>query len=110
MSRQQQVRNERRAERILVDGRLIHPRAKHGTASSYAHFGCQCKPCTAANAEHQLAYSERKKAQRAAARASASHDWVHDWIDDIARSTPNRKPLPAADLHLARLLREEMAA
>lgn len=110
MSRQKEVRDARRKERILVDGRLIHPRAKHGTASAYAHFGCQCKPCNAANAEHQQAYSERKKAQRAAASASASHDWVHDWIDGIAKLTPNRTPIPTADLQLAAYIRNGVAA
>lgn len=110
MSRQKAIREARRRERIPLDGRLIHPRAKRGTVSACVHFGCQCKPCSAANAEHQRTYTERKKAKRDAQRSSFAHDWVHDWIDDIAKSAPNRKPILAADLQLARLLREETNA
>lgn len=39
------TREMRLAERELVDGRLVHPRAKHGTPSGYDYFGCKCEPC-----------------------------------------------------------------
>lgn len=43
-----EVRQKRRAERVLVGARLVHPRAKHGLCSSYQNYGCRCEPCTAA--------------------------------------------------------------
>ncbi|CAM3456713.1 hypothetical protein STSO111631_20015 [Stackebrandtia soli] len=43
------VRAERRAERVDVGGRLVHPRAPHGSASGYQHWSCRCGPCSAAN-------------------------------------------------------------
>lgn len=45
-SRERRVRL--RAERVEVDGRLVHPRAPHGTRNGSAHYGCQCEPCAAA--------------------------------------------------------------
>jgi hypothetical protein len=31
--------------RVLRDGVLIHPDAKHGTSTGYNHFSCRCRPC-----------------------------------------------------------------
>ena len=39
----------RYAERELIDGRLVHPRAPHGTFSGYSYWGCRCELCTEAN-------------------------------------------------------------
>lgn len=53
-SQEATYRAERRrlkaAQRVLIDGRLVHPDAPHGTASSYANFMCRCEPCTDAQA------------------------------------------------------------
>lgn len=46
----QQLRNERRKGRELVDGRLIHPKAGHGKVSGYIEWSCRCVPCTEAMA------------------------------------------------------------
>lgn len=46
-------RAERGAERVLVEGRLVHPRATHGCASSYVNWGCRCVPCTSAHRENR---------------------------------------------------------
>jgi len=54
-------RAKRKAERIEVDGRLIHPDAPHGTDYAYTDFGCHCVPCSAAHAK-ALADTRRKKA------------------------------------------------
>lgn len=37
------------AERVLVAGRLVHPRAEHGQLSSYQNYGCRCVPCSDAS-------------------------------------------------------------
>ncbi len=50
---------ERMNERVLVDGRLVHPRAPHGTRSGYQNWGCRCVPCTRANTEAMAARRER---------------------------------------------------
>lgn len=42
-------RAQRHGERIKVNGRLVHPRAKHGTSSGYNYYGCRCRPCTRSN-------------------------------------------------------------
>jgi hypothetical protein len=41
--------DRRRAERVLIDGRLVHPRCVHGKNSSYTGYGCQCEPCSEAH-------------------------------------------------------------
>jgi hypothetical protein len=51
-------------ERVLLDERLVHPRATHGKATSYVNYGCRCAPCTAAWADHMKA----KRLERAATR------------------------------------------
>lgn len=42
---------QRRSERVLVCGRWIHPRARHGTLAGYKEWLCRCGPCTNANAD-----------------------------------------------------------
>lgn len=42
---------KRMAERIEIDGRLVHPRAEHGRPTSYYNYRCQCRDCTDAAAE-----------------------------------------------------------
>jgi hypothetical protein len=39
----------RMAERVLIDGELVHPEAPHGKKSGYVHWACRCTPCTVAN-------------------------------------------------------------
>ena len=41
----QRSREKRLKERIEVDGRLIHPRATHGTIQGGRYYECYCKPC-----------------------------------------------------------------
>lgn len=60
-----ETRNERRTrrkgERIEIDGRMVHPDAKHGTLTGYSEHICRCPPCTEANSE---AASRRYKTRR----------------------------------------------
>jgi hypothetical protein len=42
------LRAQRLAQRVLVDGRLVHPHARHGEAASYHNWGCRCPACTEA--------------------------------------------------------------
>lgn len=50
-------RTRRAAERVLVDGRLVHPHApQHGTRSSYCNYSCRCEPCSEAQGRHMRAY------------------------------------------------------
>lgn len=39
---------KRRAERQLIDGRLVHPRAPHGKYTGYSNWTCRCGPCAEA--------------------------------------------------------------
>lgn len=51
-----QRRQQRKAERELIDGRLVHQGAPHGTDFGYTDFGCQCAPCSAAHAAKLAAH------------------------------------------------------
>jgi hypothetical protein len=42
----QQAKLRRMADRVEVNGRLVHPTAPHGTANAYGNYGCRCWPCT----------------------------------------------------------------
>jgi hypothetical protein len=43
-------RHRRFAQRVLIDGRLVHPYAgQHGTNSTYVGSGCRCVPCCEAH-------------------------------------------------------------
>jgi len=43
-----------RADRVLVDGRLTHPNAVHGTyGKGYIGWQCRCLPCMEANRMQQ---------------------------------------------------------
>jgi hypothetical protein len=45
-ARHRPARARRRATRELIDGRLVATQAEtHGTWSTYANWGCRCKPC-----------------------------------------------------------------
>jgi len=61
-----QRREQRRSDRVMVDGRLVHPGEKvpHGTETGYTEWGCQCEPCTGAHAQTLAGY--RAKRARAA--------------------------------------------
>jgi hypothetical protein len=39
----------RMAERVLIDGCLVHLKAPHGKKSGYVHWACRCTPCLVAN-------------------------------------------------------------
>lgn len=45
-NRKQKTR--RLANRVVVDGVLIHPFACHGTETGYRNWGCRCDLCTEA--------------------------------------------------------------
>ena len=55
-------RVENRAERVEIDGRLVHPRAKHGTDHGYFYYGCRCEPCTERHRHHKRKAKERERA------------------------------------------------
>lgn len=62
------LKQRRMAERVLVDGRWVHPDAPHGTSSGYDHWWCRCMPCSGARAvraaEQRRRAAERKEARR----------------------------------------------
>jgi hypothetical protein len=49
-SKYRRIRARRLAERVMVDGRWVHPTAPHGSNSTYNAYGCRCIPCTDAHA------------------------------------------------------------
>lgn len=61
-----QRRARRLAERIEVDGRLIHEDAPHGTNLAYTEFGCRCEPCTGAHAAKLRSDRDKKRMEVAA--------------------------------------------
>lgn len=55
-------RNKHYAERILIDGKLVHPNAPHGTLGGYNYWGCKCEKCSECETEHKAAqYLARKE-------------------------------------------------
>jgi hypothetical protein len=51
----------RRAERVMVEGKLVHLRAPHGRPTGYSNYGCRCGECTAAwTAKIQRRRSDRR--------------------------------------------------
>lgn len=56
-------RESRRAERIMVEGRWVHPDAPHGEPSSYKNWCCRCVPCGEAHRVEQRARRARKRAE-----------------------------------------------
>lgn len=60
-------RERRRAERVMVDGRLVHPDAPHGEPRAQKNWSCQCLPCTDANARLVREQRARARARRSAA-------------------------------------------
>src|SRR5882724_10676585 len=58
-----QRRARRLPERVVIDGRLVHPRANHGVGNAYTNFGCRCEPCTSA---WRASVRKRRMSRRAA--------------------------------------------
>lgn len=54
-------REERYAQRVLIDGKLVHPDAPHGSQHAYSAYGCKCVPCTDNNAREQRELRARRK-------------------------------------------------
>ncbi|MEV6219881.1 hypothetical protein [Nocardia sp. NPDC051833] len=65
-------RAARAAERVEVNGRLVHPSAPHGTASAYVAYGCRCEPCTTAAV---VRTEERQDRVRAHLRGHGVSGW-----------------------------------
>lgn len=55
---------EHMAERVLVDGHLIHPSAPHGTRNGYGFYGCRCSSCRAINTQTLRDYRRRRAAEK----------------------------------------------
>ncbi|MFI7524535.1 hypothetical protein [Nocardia salmonicida] len=53
----------RYAERVEIDGRLVHPHAEHGTASAYSVYGCRCEECTTAKVVTNAEMADRVRAR-----------------------------------------------
>lgn len=47
-------RRQRYAQRHVVDGRLVHPDAPHGTPGSYQNWGCRCLECTTVSVANRV--------------------------------------------------------
>jgi hypothetical protein len=62
------IRQRRMAERVLIEGRWVHPGAPHGTSSGYDHWWCRCVPCAAARAVRAAAQRRKAAERKEAAR------------------------------------------
>lgn len=50
------MRARRKTERILVNGKLIHPNAPHGTLTGRTNYSCQCDLCNKENSLRSRQY------------------------------------------------------
>jgi len=58
-AREDKRNKQRKAERIKVNGRMIHPLALHGTVNAYESYMCRCEDCS--DAHNEANYMLRKK-------------------------------------------------
>lgn len=58
-------RAERRAQRVLIDGRWVAPLPApyHGKLNAYREWSCRCPPCVQANSDAWRAYKARRRAR-----------------------------------------------
>lgn len=61
------MRQNRRVERRLIDGRLtaVRPYVVHGKPATYSNWGCRCVSCTEAHARYIAEKREVRYASRA---------------------------------------------
>lgn len=61
--RRAKIRQQRRNQRTLIDGRLVAPLPTefHGKTGTYNNHACRCQPCTDANRQRQRDAREREK-------------------------------------------------
>lgn len=62
----------RSAERVAVDGRMVHPDAPHGTGNGYSAYRCRCELCTTAGVIRAQEYQDRMAAK---ARGHGAAGW-----------------------------------
>ena len=68
VAQMREIVNQRKAQRVMRDGRWYHPFApKHGDRSIYNAWGCRCRPCTRANTAYKSGPSRRRDAELIAA-------------------------------------------
>jgi len=60
--RRQELREQRRSTRELVDGRLVATQARVHGSSTYREWGCRCRVCTDAVAREFRVYYQRRRA------------------------------------------------
>lgn len=65
------LRSRRMAERILIDGAMVHLGAPHGTTTGYTHWGCRCDRCGDAQSLYK-AMAKRALDERRAAFAEVA--------------------------------------
>jgi hypothetical protein len=58
---QKEWRAELAAERVMVDGKMVHPNAPHGTITGYSSYSCRCQPCRTENTKSCAARKARQK-------------------------------------------------
>ena len=49
------------AQRVMVDGKMVHPDAPHGTITGYSSYSCRCPKCSAENTKSCAARKARLK-------------------------------------------------
>lgn len=54
------------ARRVLIDGVLVSPVGRHGSASTYCNHGCRCRPCTTAWSVKNSSLRQQRRAKTAA--------------------------------------------
>lgn len=57
----------RKAERVAVGGRLVHPTAPHGTENAYKHYSCRCQVCREVAVRAAVERSRRRATRRGVA-------------------------------------------
>lgn len=100
-------------ERVLLGGRWVHPRAKHGTANSYRRYGCRCESCSAAIRAESLARRAKTREGAYASEHTAHRDTlgsVSAFMRAAGQPVATRPTLVDTDLAdvRARMLAEEV--
>ncbi len=66
-----EVKERRRGERVEIDGRLVHPKAPHGTGNGYRWYLCRCEPCAEAGRKESAAKYEKQRQRQLIKRLEA---------------------------------------
>ena len=63
VAKRREKRLKFKAERVMVDGHMVHPDAPHGSSMGTSVYCCCCTICRKANADRMRSYNHKKRAK-----------------------------------------------